>query len=61
MELQELELELLSVTVSVTAFEPTFTQVNEEGTGIVEKIPQASFEPLLINEPLRMNDPEPFN
>ena len=47
-ELQVLEFELLSVTVSVTALLPRLAQVKLDGAAFVLKIPQASFEPLFI-------------
>ena len=42
------EFPLLSVTVRVTMFGPTLAQVNELGDTLIEAIPQASEEPLLI-------------
>ena len=41
-------LPLLSVTVSVTVFEPIFEQVKLVGLADKLAIPQASFEPLSI-------------
>ena len=39
---------LLSMTVRVTVFAPTFAQENELGATLIEAIPQASDEPLSI-------------
>ena len=38
----------VSVTKSVTEFEPRSAQLNAAGVTLIEKIPQASVEPLLI-------------
>ena len=48
MELQVAVFPLASVKVRVTAFEPTFTQVNVVGLAVLEMIAQLSVEALSI-------------
>ena len=59
-ELQELVFELLSVTVSVTLFNPRLAQVKAVGEAPRDKIPQASVDPLFTAAAVVEIFPEPF-
>ena len=52
---------LLSVTVKVTVFIPTFEQVKVLGKIVLVDIPHASLEPLSICDAVMLALPDPFN